>query len=215
MLLFMSQCEGTINGPMTNDTATGTLGDWLPKATSYTPTTSRIVATLTGVPTSAITESSSSSSQMITSSDKRDTVLSSQSPSSSQTISAESAAPKTQDSKPVLNVAAIIGVAVGGAVLLALVTGLIAFFLRRRKRDQPTESIPQLSNYDNNDNKERYDKPELDGQELQYRCSEIDTVGPISSPVVYAELDGNSPMDLARELPAVTTWTEPVKRTAP
>lgn len=200
MLLFMAQCEGTINGPMTNDTVTGTLGDWLPR-TTFSSISSASMATLTGVAPIAIPGTSSPTSQTIATGDSRATVRDYDTASSSRTTSTASSASAPQDgSGPALNVETIVGIGVGGTVLLALVIGLVAFFMRRRKRKEPTRSVSPPG-YEPTDNKEGYQKPELDGHALQYQYSEAGTDAPIGSLMVYAELDGDSPVSPVKELP--------------
>ncbi|KAF3045801.1 hypothetical protein E8E11_008563 [Didymella keratinophila] len=96
-----------------------------------------------------------------------------------------------EEPKPALSVAAIIGFSVGGAVLLALVVGLVAWILRRRKRNQfPRAVSPPF--YEVTDVKKGCDKPELDGQVMGYQYSKAEVDAPAQPPIVYAELDGGS-----------------------
>ncbi|KAF1925855.1 uncharacterized protein M421DRAFT_7618 [Didymella exigua CBS 183.55] len=210
MLLYVAQCDDTVGGPLNNDTVPYPLRDWAPKAPQYlsqssnspldtvTSSESRPVATLTGVSPTAI---ASLGSTTVSTNDSDATVLDDKASSSSFAIGPASATPIVQDiSKPALSVAAIIGVAVGGAVLLALVIGFVAFVLRHRKRKQLSTSVSPPS-CEGVDTKEGYDKPELDGQVRAYQYSKTDVGAPARMPVVYAELDDGRSASTARELP--------------
>ena len=204
MLLFTAQCAGTVGGPLTNDTVPEPLRDWMPKNTFTSTTTpastatlgaSQFVATLTGVASAGITTAGITSLSSDTISDSKATFLHDEASSASRATGTAFSAPTQEDSKPALNVAAIIGIAVGGTVLLALIIGLVTFFLRRHKRKESAQLVLPPS-YESADNKEGYEKPELDGQALGYQYAEVG----VGAPTVYAELDGGSSMSPVREL---------------
>jgi hypothetical protein len=204
MTLYVSQCDSTVGGPINNDTVPYPLRDWAPKAPKYsfqssaTPSstaTSQSVATLTGVvPTMTSTTISSTG-------DGEATVLDDTTSTSSRASSTAATSPSTEgDAKPALSIAAIIGIAVGGAVLLALIVGLVACVLRRRKRKQLPIAISPPS-YEAADTKEAYNKPELDGQVMEYQYSKADAAAPAHSPVVCVELEGDGRSSPVKELP--------------
>jgi hypothetical protein len=204
MTLYVSQCDSTVGGPINNDTVPYPLRDWAPNAPKYsfqssaTPSstaTSQSVATLTGVvPTMTSTTISSTG-------DGEATVLDDTTSTSSRASSTAATSPSTEgDAKPALSIAAIIGIAVGGAVLLALIVGLVACVLRRRKRKQLPIAISPPS-YEAADTKEAYNKPELDGQVMEYQYSKANAAAPAHSPVVYVELEGDGRSSPVKELP--------------
>ena len=189
MLLFMAQCEGTLGGPLTNDTVATPLNDWIPRTPM--PTTSLGVATETATATGTTEVESGSEATVLD-----DGALST--PRASSIASSTSASP--DNTEPSLNVTAIIGIAIGGVALLALVVGVVTFILRRRRRKAlPRAESPPV--YKPTDSKDRYEKPELDGQALTYDCAEDDAGMHGAAPVVYAELDGGSPVSAVGELP--------------
>ena len=206
MTLYVSQCDGTVGGPINNDTVPYPLRDWAPKAPQYLSQSSKTssaaifttgpsaVVTLTGVaPATGSPTSSTDNGEA--------TVLDDATSTTSRATGAASRASTTQDgSKPVLSVAAIIGIAVGGAVLLALVVGLIAWILRRRKRKHYPRAVSPPG-YQATDVKEGYDKPELDSQVMGYQYSKAYVAAPTPAPVVYAELDGGGRGSTVGELP--------------
>lgn len=104
-----------------------------------------------------------------------------------------------RDPKPILSVAAISGAAVGGAVLLTLIVGLVAWILRRHKRNIIPRAVSRPS-YQAADTKESYYKPELDSHVLAYQYSKAEVAAPAQSPVVYVELDGSGRSSHVREL---------------
>lgn len=173
MLLYIAQCEDTVGGPLNNDTVPYPLRDWVPKVTakssivaSKTATSSADTSTVTSTPTS----------------------LSLHEPSSFSSASATQ-----EDSKSILSIAAIVGIAVGGTAVLFLIIGSVAFFLQRRKHRRLSTTIPP-PNYEVNDSKEGYDvtsKPELDGQVLAYQPFTAGSSVIITTPVDYVELDGD------------------------
>lgn len=210
MLLYVAQCDGTVGGPLNNDTVPYPLRDWAPKAPQYlsqstaasstaTSSESQSVATLTGVvaPTTAANPGSTTVSTQ-----KSDaTVLDDAISTSSRTSSTAASASETQDkSTPALSVAAMIGIAVGGTVLLALIVGLTAYILRRRRRREHAVPVSPQS-YEAAESEGVYDKPELDGRVLVYQHSKAGVDVPVHPPVEYAELGGDGPVRLARELP--------------
>jgi len=204
--LYVSQCDGTVGGPINNETVPYPLNDWAPLAPQYLSQSSKTssatssnaspsVVTSTGV---APTTTGGSTSRT---SEGEATVLNDATSMTSQATEAASPASTTRYGlKPVLSVAATIGIAVGGAVLLALVVGLVAWILRRRKRIHFPRAVSPPS-YQAADVKEGYDKPELDGQVMGYQYSKADAVAPAQSPVVFAELDGGGRSSLVRKLP--------------
>lgn len=204
MTLYVSQCAGTVGGPINNKTVPYPLRDWAPKAPQYLPqsstapsstATSQSVATLTGVAPTTIGSSTSRTNG------NEATVLDDSTSATSRASGTASSAPGSQEGpKPALSVAEIIGVAVGGAVLLALNVGLVAWILRRRKRNRFPGAVSPPS-YQAADTKEGYDKPELDGQVLAYQYSKPEVAVPAQSSVVYAELDGGGRSSPVRELP--------------
>ncbi|KAF1354142.1 hypothetical protein EJ07DRAFT_158758 [Lizonia empirigonia] len=180
---------GTKGGPLTNESVPAPLNDYLPKTTLRSSTLSsstaspaiQTVATLTGIKT---TDASSLESALLSTD-----MTASTASSSSQSSSAASSVPApSNDPKSGMSVAAIAGVAVGGAVLLAIFIGIAIFFIRRRKRRQSSESTSPPA-YEPAGSKQVYDKPELDGHALEYRYAEVDG----SMPVGYAELDAGGP----------------------
>ncbi|KAJ4367966.1 hypothetical protein N0V86_009807 [Didymella sp. IMI 355093] len=181
MVLYVAQCDGTVGGPLNNDTVPYPLRDWAPKApqhlsqspaaSSSATTKSEIksVETLTGI---ASLTTKAPESTTISANGSEATVFDHTTSASSQATGTMSLAPTIQGkSRTALNVAAIVGVAIGGAVLLALIVGLVAWILRHRRRNKlPIAVSPP--NYEPADSKEGYDKPELDGQTV---CLATDT----------------------------------------
>lgn len=207
MTLYVSQCDGTVGGPINNETVPYPLRDWAPKAPQCLSLSSKVssatiftsnpsaVVTLTDVV--HITTGSSSSS---TNGNDATVLKNTVSTSSRATETAVPVSTSQDDSGSVWSVAAIIGVAVGGAVLLALVVSLVAWILRFRRRNQfPRAVSPPM--YQATDTKEDYDKPELDGQAMGYQYSKADVAAPAQATVVYAELDGGRRGSTIGELP--------------
>ncbi|KAL1602189.1 hypothetical protein SLS59_004876 [Nothophoma quercina] len=189
MLLFMAQCEGTLGSPLTNDTVATPLNDWIPRTPM--PTTSLGIATETATATGTTEVESGSDATVLD-----DGVLST--PRASSIASSTPASP--DNTEPSLNVTAIIGIAIGGVALLALVVGVVTLILRHRRREAlPRAESPPV--YKPTDSKDRYEKPELDGQALTYDCAEDDAGMHGAAPVMYAELDGGSPVSVVGELP--------------
>jgi hypothetical protein len=199
MLLFTAQCDGTVGGPLTKQSVPYPLRDWMPKdtpkssvlsSTTATSTANRtaidLVSTGTAGPRPANSEGTTSDSQA--------TILDDQSDSSSHSTATVTSVPADRyRSKPVLNIATIIGIAIGGTVLLAFVVGLVAFILRRRKRKQVSTLVALPTG-----SREVYTKAELDGNMVAYYDTKCGEGAPANTPVVYAELDGGSPV---KELP--------------
>ncbi|KAH6644431.1 hypothetical protein C7974DRAFT_20834 [Boeremia exigua] len=201
MMLFVAQCDGTVGGPLTNNTVPYPLRDWVPMTTATTSTAAGSSATSS---IATVTEATLGSTS-VTVSDSKATALDEDIASSSRATSTSSPASTTQgDPKPVMNVAAIIGVAVGGTVLLILSIGLVAFLLRRRRRGEPSPSdAPPY--YNATDSQEKaHDKPELDGQAMAHEQPKIgageSVVTPVHVPVEYAELDSGNPVRPVSEL---------------
>ncbi|KAJ8114501.1 hypothetical protein OPT61_g3637 [Boeremia exigua] len=189
MLLFTAQCEGTVGGPLNNDTVPYPLRDWAPKNTATGSTETPNTATLTS------NEPTASAGSATTTDESKATALDDVSLSSDATSTATSAPSTQDDPKPALSKGAIIGIAVGGTFLLALIISLVAFLLRRRKRREPSPVIqlPTVQpppGYEGVDKKDGYDKPELDGQVLAYQYSKSSAGAPTDAPTLYAELDG-------------------------
>ena len=204
---FTEQCEGTVGGPLTKDTVPLPLRDWMPKdkvrgtATSVV-TLSASAATLIRIISTETTMTGSTPVSAETTAPTMDsavTVLDDKASSSSSRATNSSAPTIGTDSTLPLNVAAIIGIAVGGTILLVLIVGLIAFFLRHRKRRElPRAESPPV--YEPTDRKNGHEKPELDGQALGYQCSKVDASVHGSAPVVYVELDDMGHVSLVGEL---------------
>lgn len=204
MTLYVSQCDGAVGGPINNVTVQYPLRDWAPKAPQYLSqsstsasgtVTSQSVATLTGV-MSATTSNTTSRTG-----DSEATVLDVTASTTLQATGTVSPAPLLQEvPESTLSVAAIVGIAVGGAVLLALIVGLVACILRRRKREQPPTAVSPPS-YETADTQETYGKPELDGQVMAYQYSKTDAAAPVQRTNVYAELDGGARSSPVGELP--------------
>jgi hypothetical protein len=196
METFVAQCEGEVGGPLTNETVPAPLKDWLPKTVTLTGVAPAVTSTSSSTSDSALRSSTTSLISIATAtSDNTASVLDGQFSSSSRAASTASSAPATHDaSQPSLSLAAIIGVAIGGALLLALIVGLICFLVRRRKRKEPKRSVsPPI--YEPAAEKQMYDKPEPDGQAMEHPFSAIG----VCAPVLYAELDAGSPVSPVRE----------------
>lgn len=186
---YTDACAGTVGGPLNNETVPPPLRDYASKVThgstaTLLSTTSESTATSTETGPQEVSKEASTSVPGEL--------------SSASTASSEASA--SDESKSALNVAAIIGIAVGGAALLFLVIGLSIFYLRRRKRKGLGRKSPPA--YEPVGAKDVYDKPELDGQAVTYRYSESEAPTPGGTSdelhVGYAELDGGSPVSPAR-----------------
>lgn len=198
MKIFSAQCEGTVGGPLTNETVPPPLKDWMPPSTATATSISSAVAS--SAPAVSLSTSQSVASVTVTktsATDRTANVLDDKSSASSQATN--TAISSSGNAKPALSIGAIIGVVIGGLVLLALIIGLAFFFLRRRKRSNISRPISPPS-YDLTAGKVVYDKPELDGQALEYRYSAVDGGATIDQPMEYAELDAGSPTNPVREL---------------
>ncbi|XPS69056.1 hypothetical protein M3J09_001337 [Ascochyta lentis] len=205
MAIFTLQCEGTVGGPLTNDTVPLPLRDYAVKntvKTTATPVVSRSssqsVATLTGVPSTGTASAAVESLSLDTTATTNDNVATVLGDGGSSTMhtadTASSSSSTSQSDTPVLSTATIAGIAVGGTVLLALIVCVVFFFLRRHKRKKSANSISPPA-YEPTDEKHEYVKPELDGQALEHHYSDLD----VAAPVEYAELDTGSPVIPAGE----------------
>jgi hypothetical protein len=191
MLLFTAQCDGCIGGPLNNETVPYPLGIYTPKNTlksavlpSTTATSVASRSAAADVVSTGTADSRPANAASIIN-DGNATILDDKSGHSSHNTATVTPLPADHDSsKPGLNIAAIVGIASGGTVLLTFVVVLVAFILRRRKRKQVPTSTPPES-------REVHTKAELDGNMVAYydtKCGEgahIDTS-------VHAELDGGS-----------------------
>jgi hypothetical protein len=195
MLLFTAQCDGTVGGPLTKQSVPYPLRDWMPKDTPKSSVLSSTTATSTANRTaidlvSTGTAGPRPANSEGTTSDSKATILDDKSDSPSHSTATVTPVPADRyRSKLVLNIATIIGIAIGGTVLLAFVVGLVAFILRRRKRKQVSTlvALPPGS-------REVYTKSELDGNMVAYCDTKCGEGAPANTSVVYAELDGGSPV---------------------
>jgi hypothetical protein len=195
MLLFTAQCYGTVGGPLTKQSVPYPLRDWMPKDTPKSSVLSSTTATSTANRTaidlvSTGTAGPRPANSEGTTSDSKATILDDKSDSPSHSTATVTPVPADRyRSKLVLNIATIIGIAIGGTVLLAFVVGLVAFILRRRKRKQVSTlvALPPGS-------REVYTKSELDGNMVAYCDTKCGEGAPANTSVVYAELDGGSPV---------------------
>jgi hypothetical protein len=195
MLLFTAQCDGTVGGPLTKQSVSYPLRDWMPKDTPKSSVLSSTTATSTANRTaidlvSTGTAGPRPANSEGTTSDSKATILDDKSDSPSHSTATVTPVPADRyRSKLVLNIATIIGIAIGGTVLLAFVVGLVAFILRRRKRKQVSTlvALPPGS-------REVYTKAELDGNMVAYCDTKCGEGAPANTSVVYAELDGGSPV---------------------
>ena len=195
MLLFTAQCDGTVGGPLTKQSVPYPLRDWMPKDTPKSSVLSSTTATSTANKTAIEVASTGmagprpANSEGITS-DSKATILNDKSGLSLHSTATATPVPADRyGSKPVLNVATIIGISIGGTLLIVFVVGLVAFILRRRKRKQV--STPALMPPES---REVYTKAELDGNMVAYYVTKGDEGAPANTSVVYAELDGGVPV---------------------
>lgn len=195
MQLFTAQCDGTVGGPLTKQSVPYPLRDWMPKDTPKSTVLSSTTATSTPNRTaidviSTGTAGPRPANSAGTTSDSKATILNDRSGSYSHSTATTTPVPAERyGSKPVLNVATIIGIAIGGTLLLAFVVGLVAFILRRRKRKQVSTPVAMPPG-----SREVYTKAELDGNMVTYYDTKCGEGAPANTSVVYAELDAGSPV---------------------
>ena len=193
MQLFTAQCDGTVGGPLTKQSVPYPLRDWMPKDTPKSTVLSSTTATSTANRTAIDVVSTGTAgprpaNSAGTTSDSKATILNDKSGSYSHSTATTTPVPAERyGSKPVLNVATIIGIAIGGTLLLAFVVGLVAFILRRRKRKQVSTPVAMPPG-----SREAYTKAELDGNMVAYYDTKCGEGAPANTSVVYAELDGGS-----------------------
>jgi hypothetical protein len=192
MLLFSTQCDGTVGGPLNNNTVPTSLREYAPIDTpKSTVLSSTVTSTANRIATDVVSTGTADpipANTAGTTSDSKATILNDKSGSSSRSTASTSPLPADHDgSKPGLNIATIIGIAIGGTLLLAFVVGLVAFILRRRKRKQVSTPVAMPPG-----SREVYTKAELDGNMVAYYDTKCGEDAPANTSVVYAELDGGS-----------------------
>ncbi|KAF3011178.1 hypothetical protein E8E13_011564 [Curvularia kusanoi] len=193
MLLFATQCQGTVGGPLTNDTVPLPLRDWAP---TITPTPVMITSVITREGPAA----TPTVKPEVTSSNNKATFLNNESQSSAySTTTITPLSMHHNKSESALKVSEIIGISIAILSLLALAVGLVTFILCRRRRKGTL--TPDVTTYAAAaEIKEEGGVSELEGTMLAYTGGKSGAYAAVSTPVVYTELDGANPVSPPKEL---------------